>query len=230
MNNYFPRVKRDNNTESPADFLNKRVRLEVNQLSENNCGNSKCENCKKLEKIIDAYKKENIELSNDNKQLKKMFNKSNQINLEKDVLICRLKNEENKNYSGTVFSEFGDIFEDTELKTLRSISASSHRDSTFILNVIRILYKNNSAILSSRTAFNKTANKQPVTPEKKVIINKLYKERLKSLNLNAAEYTVRYSKMNEYMMNGIKNEANKMKTGAASSTKQSSRGPEFDEI
>lgn len=143
----------------------------------------------------------------DNKSLKHMFSKCTKVNLKEDLEIKQLakKEEEHKVHNPLIFNNFENIFEASELTTLRSIPFSSSRDSSFILQVLRFLYKDDLSILNSRTASTKVANKDPISPEKKTILVGLYNERLSSLKLTDLDLDSRNAKLNEFVMTGINN-------------------------
>lgn len=70
-----------------------------------------------------------------------MLRKTNEINLEKDMKIKYL-GEKNKGIdSGNLYSGQHLIFDVNELRTIHSIGTGSKNDSTFILHIMRSLYK-----------------------------------------------------------------------------------------
>lgn len=113
--------------------------------------NPKIQKLQNWKKMADEYK-------NDIKRLKKNYNSSTRINLEKDVRISdleRQKSNPEKVCSVSIFANSEHLFEPEDMKSLRSISTVSQRDSTFILTLIRILYKNNLNLTPQRSASKK---------------------------------------------------------------------------
>lgn len=227
INRYFP-VKRKS-SETMADFLDKRIKKEVETLNKPNNENmseSNCEVCKnksekitELEAIIETYKRKNNELLADNRQLKKMFNRSTKNNFDKDLRIADLERREKTDaklqfgenviptpdQNNSSFSEFAHYFTNEELKALRSVPGVKNRDSSFVLFTIRYLYKNNLDILSTRTASREKNNRKQITPEKKKIIEGIYNERLRTLNLSDHEHRERSMKIVRHITNGCFN-------------------------
>lgn len=228
LTNYFATKKRPADTSSD-EFLNKRLREEKERLNSHPTDTQQehskskkpksCQDCKKkdselekLKKTFNDLQKVNTGLVKDNKSLKHLLSKCTKVNLEKDLKIEKLTHQrEESDVSPMIFGKYEDIFEDKELTTLRSIPFTKSKDSSFILQVIRLLYKNNLDALKSRTTASKTADKSPITPEKKAVIKDLYDERLNSLKLNDFELSTRKSKLNEYTMTGITNIRKSMK-------------------
>lgn len=216
---YFPIQKRPNEISS-KNFLNKRLKQENSENGQISYEHSDCENCSQkdieindLKKKISDLEKQNVELRNDNKQLKYMYNKSNAVNLDKDIKIDLLVKEkaqkDGKNEAtidnNVLFKNFEHSFNERELAQLRSIPNVKSRDSSFILQVLRFIYKNDLSILNLRTASSNVTNKKPITPQKKNIIENIFWERLDSLKLNVIECDLRKAKLNEFIINGISN-------------------------
>lgn len=144
----------------------------------------------------------NKELIKDNKNLKHVLAHSNRVNLNKDLEIEQLEKEFNEKCDNNsvkltdeiVFSRFANTFNQEELSSLRSIPSSSSRDSSFILQALRILYKEDLSVLHTRTASSILADKKPITPQKKEIIQAIFYERLDTLKLDITECKLRKSK------------------------------------
>lgn len=190
------------------------------------------------EKVVDLeienekLKTENLKLKKDNQDLKKLFNKSNQVNLQKDLLIAQLKQQIDENSSNSasnissssqknrqkiLFTQFEDKIDIAELVKLRSINDKREKDCTFVLQCLRILYKNNERLLCERTAAKNTSSKRELSPEKKSVISELFYERLSAINLNPNEEQERRSKLRSLIASGIHNIANSIKQKSAAS-------------
>lgn len=192
INYYFPNPKKV--LESSSDFLAKRLRVEKNTLNKSvdkrehlpDVGNpvqnhAECnEKIQKLQNEIEELRKSNFELLNDNKSLKKLFDQLIKVNLQKDIKINNIVSDTKNSlisYGEKVFSKFEETFEQSELKTLRSISINQTSDSTFILTLIRLLYKENPNLLMFRTSSKPTETKIPITPSKKDTVTNMYIQR-----------------------------------------------------
>lgn len=223
---YFPNAKQKNQPPQKK-FLAERIHQEAEKIQKkdsNECDNvKKCVNCEKcsekereineLQEKLKISEKKNSELFKDNKQLKHMLTQSNRVNLNKDIKIEQLQKQIAKEpeiisvkfNDKLTFSRFANIFNEQELASFRSIPASSSRDSSFILLALRTLYKDDLSILYSRTTSNALQDKQPITPQKKQIIQEIFYERLETLKLDIIECNLRKSKLNEHTATGINN-------------------------
>lgn len=79
------------------NYMLERIRKETDKLD-------KVEEVVYVDVDVDFFKnkvkeleKENLKLKKDNQDLKKLYNKSNEVNLQKDILIKELKKQINKN-------------------------------------------------------------------------------------------------------------------------------------
>lgn len=169
---------------------------------------------------VSALEKQVSSLTKDNKNLKYLLNKSNQINLQKDLLIIQLKNtisENEKNKSELhipnrnqvraeiLFQNFENEISQNDLLSLRSINDKKEKDSTFVLKSLKIIYKDNLSVLSQKCATTTTSTKQQLTPYKKKVLNDLFIERLSSMNLSVHEEVERKSKFRQLLSNALNN-------------------------
>lgn len=169
---------------------------------------------------VSELEKENLKLKKDNTDLKKLFNKSNQVNLQKDLLIHQLRKQLNENNGQLksdsldesqtkkqklLFEKFQNTIDSENLVKLRSISDRKEKDSTFVSQCLKILYESDVSVLTERTATKTTSNKEELTPEKKSIINQLFFERLSSINLSPKDEEERRSKLRIHLSNSIHN-------------------------
>lgn len=224
INFYFSKAKRSREETPAANFFAKRLRRECEILSNSQVekddehfehlseDHSECvKKIKQLQKQVEdlSTKNRDLEIRNntlqkDCKHLKKLFDESNKINLQKDIRINSILNEKsNSEESQSMFNNFKIYFTDNELRDLRSIQIRSPGDSTFIINCLRMLYKQNLQMLAYRTAEISLENKQPITPSKKKIISNIYKERL--LYVPSSEFQWRLKKLNAHIKSGIRN-------------------------
>lgn len=223
INHFFSKVKRPIEENSPTNFLAKRLRQEIEAVNilekethkeiEDEPNHLECsKKLKELEAIIQNLTTKNRDLvaqnnvlQKDCKQLRKLFNESNKMNLQKDIKINSILIDKNTGPAAeqSMFKSFQGIFTETELRDLRSIPISTTSDSKFITSCLRMLYKQDLSVLASRTAEFATNNKKPITPSKKQTIEKIFKERL--LYAPSEEYSGRLKKLNEFLKWGIRN-------------------------
>lgn len=188
-------------------------------------------NWKRIKLKLLNYKKKNAQLEKDNKELKYLLNKSNQQNLKKDILLDKLNKQiENKNLllekcqndvsennnienessrkescqNELLFKQFEGKINEDDLTRLRSLSDDKHKDSTFVLRCLEILYNENLAVLCEKRA-KSTNTKQALSPEKRVMIENLFTERLKSINLSAQDHSARIVRFRTILSSGLSN-------------------------
>lgn len=93
-------------------------------------------------------------------------------NLKKDLKIRELEAK----MHDSRYDEFDGIIPKETLKELKSIDDASTKDSNFVLNVVRGLYKNDLNHLRNKTLSGR--KKEALTPEKVDLINKICMKRL----------------------------------------------------
>lgn len=109
-----------------------------------------------------------------------------------------------------LFSKFSDRFTATELDELRSISESNDskaNDSTFVLKILRFLYKNDMEKIASITVSgsSRTGDKERISQQNFDTINDMLAERFISLKLLPSEYAMRIKLVSTHIKNGIFN-------------------------
>lgn len=112
------------------------------------------------------------------------------------------------NDANKFFSTFENVLTHDELARLRSILPNQKFDSSFVLNSIRFLYKNNNQQISSLSLTGRSRGseaKQRICPEKYETVKNLFLERLTSLKLNSNEFTNRLKQLNQLMKNAFIN-------------------------
>lgn len=108
----------------------------------------------------------------------------------------------------TLFSKYSSVFDVKDLAGINSIGDGKSNDSTFVLNVIRSLYRANPDRVGSITVsgISRSAEpKQKMTPEKHEIVKGMYDERLVALNLEEADHSQRKKKLAVHMKNAFIN-------------------------
>lgn len=112
-----------------------------------------------------------------------------------------------------IFANYEYIFTSEEVAKLRKIGSNRKEDSTFILHVIRFLYKDDMDQISGLTISGRSAGnqKQKISSIKYNVIRNLYAERLKSLKLHAPEFIDREKQANKHIKNAFSNLLRKMR-------------------
>lgn len=109
-----------------------------------------------------------------------------------------------------LFSKFSDRFSSTELADLRSISESNDskaNDSTFVLKILRFLYKNDmeKIALITVSGSSRTGDKERISQQNFDTVNDMLVERFRSIKLLPSEYAMRIRLVGTHIKNGIFN-------------------------
>lgn len=143
---------------------------------------------KELENELLEEKQKNLKLSNDLKASVGLLKNVNTINMSKDIQIDHLNKKLKYTSSPALsnedqlFKEFSSIFDQNQLKNLRSISSGKSKDSTFVMMAMRFLYPD-PTVLNNRSVTGKMRNKikkTKMTPRKMEIITKMMSQRVNS--------------------------------------------------
>lgn len=157
-------VENDSNSKIELDVAHLQIKLE--------------EANKKIEHLNGTIVQQNEDI----KLLKRALKISNQLCVSKDVKIERLLKEKSKCVVGksqskpVMFKNFESRVDSSMLKQLRNIPPGQKQDSTFILMMVRYLYREDRSILCDRTVSGK--GKTPITPTKKRVMDEMLKERV----------------------------------------------------
>lgn len=147
---------------------------------------------------------------------KQLLRKSNDLNVQKDLKIQQLLNEINANKkvnsTSCLFDEYSSQFNPAELKTLRSTGPGIGNDSTFILNMMRFLYKSELTKLNDRSATGrkwKGVSKLEISFEKKEVMRKMLNDRVTEEVKNHVggdgEMHARIKRLNDLIKSAIHN-------------------------
>lgn len=112
------------------------------------------------------------------------------------------------NDANKMLSKFENDFTQNDLAKLRSMGTTKTDDSSFILNSIRFLYKNDTDKISSVSLTGRSRGaeaKQKMSPQKYDTIKDLFTERLNSLKLNSIDFAERSKELNKHMKNAFIN-------------------------
>lgn len=119
----------------------------------------------KLSEELEGYRRK---ISDKNKKYFELTS----LNLKKDVIIRQLEIEK----KSSIFNEFGEVLSETAINDLISIENVAKKDSYFILNVMRDVYRNDIERLQNKTYSGR--KKEPLTPQKVKLIENIFKKRL----------------------------------------------------
>lgn len=147
---------------------------------------------------VNLLKQEIDDSTNAIKKLKEEYKDLLIKNLQKDVIIRELKQK----LGVKKYCNFENILSESCLGELRCIGTSVKDDSKFIAVVLKDLYVNTDSLkqkcLSGRS---KSGDKSQITPEKKVVLEKVYSERMS--NLPKTEVKERANNLSKIIRNVI---------------------------
>lgn len=147
-------------------------------------------------------KAENNKLLRDLKSVKKLLNETSVLSATKEIKLKILEKKSDEQMP--LYDDYSEILSDAVLKELRKLAVSRRSDSTFVLKIMRQLYSENIQDLQMVTACGRAENGL-IPAEKRTILQKMFTERLASLNLKESEWIERYSRLNELMNSAINN-------------------------
>lgn len=147
---------------------------------------------------IDLLKKELSQWSLKVKQLKDEYKVSLVTNLQKDLIIRDLRQQ----IKSIKYIKFEANISNSCLDRLRSIGDTCKEDSIFVGVLLKDLYSENGALKQkSLSGRSKTGEKSEFTPEKKQLLEEIYKERMSYLQPSQAE--IRKDDLKKYIRNAI---------------------------
>lgn len=143
------------------------------------------------------------------KEAKVLLKKTSHVNLQKDLLIDKLKGDSQINQTkNNLYQEFESSFNEVDLRAIRSIGPGPSKDSTFVNRIMASLYKGTEFDkLRNRRAKGGKYNgiqKNGVTPEKKEIIKRMLQERVNA-ELTEGDVKNRMGHLNRLIRSAIHN-------------------------
>lgn len=161
----------------------------------------------------DNFKQKSMAAEKKLKFAKKLLRQSSGLLLEKDIQIKQLmeRSIENRDIpNDALFAKHSNNFEHEELKAIRSTQPGFKNDSTFVLKIMRALYKGNELEkLKNRTATGRKYNgneKREISFEKKDIIKEMLLERINDeVRDNIADTCKRLKRINDLIRSAIHN-------------------------
>lgn len=135
------------------------------------------------EEEIDLLKKELNSLIDKEKELKENYKHILIENMKKDLLIDSLEKSDQKDKQ---FESFKDHISSSVLNELRAKSSLRSDDPNFISVALHGLYGNDIGILKKKTLSGRSdcGGKQPISPKKKEILERIFEERLNASPVN----------------------------------------------
>lgn len=109
-------------------------------------------------------------------------------------------------FKDVLFSKFVKNFSTSELAELRSFESSKNNDSTFVLKIIRCLYKNELEKIESISVTGRSRKgdpKEKMSEQNLNIVKDMLTERLESLNLTSKENVGRIKLVNTHIKNAF---------------------------
>lgn len=165
----YPSVAKYLSKITKKDFIKSKFVARIEQVEEKQISNE--ESQEKRKRISNEYRQEEendlqkrVRLAEENLKLaKQMLRKSSEINLEKDFKINQLTEKIANTLNSTSplpFEDFKSHFEPADLKSIRSIKSGQKNDSSFILRIMKSLYKNDTAKLKKTFGNRKKIQKR----------------------------------------------------------------------
>lgn len=213
VSGFFNKLKKDNLNDKNsfvAGKLNEAIDKTLNQDScEENCAQNTQEDVRTLHEKIGLLEKEL-------KQAKTLLRRANDINMQKDLQIQTLKQQLSSNKQPTekselLFGNHANRFDSTDIRQIRSIKSGRQYDSTFILAIMRALYRSEEDKIKDRRVtarkYNSTT-KLEITADKKQMMQEMFEERVIAESDAASENAAieeRLKKLNEHMRHALRN-------------------------
>lgn len=194
------------------EFLNAKIIESIGGLSESNNG---CTQCQKEYQQICALECTKCKLANQKlKEAKVLLKKSSHVNLQKDLLIDKMRSESQSDankFESSLYQAFETSFDAADLKAIRSVLPGPSKDSTFVNKIMSALYKGSEFNkLCKRSAAGrryKGIEKSGITPEKKDLIEMMLHERIVAESKDCPENSAkkRTSGLNRFIRSAIHN-------------------------
>lgn len=146
--------------------------MSVEVADDNECTNSACH------AEITELEKQLFESQKRIQDGKKTYHELLVQNLKKDIQINQLQEKMSN------FNEFRGAISNNAIDMLNSIDNSDAKDSLFVLTALKDLYQHDLNNLkqksySGQKRLNANSSKDPITPEKKNVLQELFSHRLK---------------------------------------------------
>lgn len=225
---YFGKKKQQLNFDDKCQFIASKSDEIIQKTLNKEVLENDEENAQKRD--IELLREQNKILEKNLKQAKILLRKANDINMQKDMQIKLLQKKLNKietcqEKNELLFQTHTDRFDSLDLKRIRSIKAGKRNDSTFILAIMRALYKNQESKLKERRVTKrdfKGSKKFEISADKKEIMRGMFEERISNELGESDESINRIKKLNEVMRFALHNSVKTYENASKTATRNNS--------
>lgn len=208
---FFPRTKKNSSAGEKENVEKKMTENFYDKcLNTKKCQCDQKETCLKIK--INELKEKMLEYENMVKTARSVIEeKEEKINrLQENVCLdVAAKNTTSTQSVSSSFESFSVHFKPEQLECLRLINSDERGDSTFVLNAIKFLYDGRLHTLETKTACGRKIKddkaKTMMTPQTKLIVERIYTERLDLLGIGALQHNVRRKKINKLIKDAFIN-------------------------
>lgn len=153
---------------------------------------------------------QNSKLVKDNRALKKLLDASKSTNLYKDLKITRLKASnsvaESSEPKSMLFKDYESYFTHSEMKGLRSFGKGKRKDAAFITSCVKFVYQGDVVRIRKKCSGDRRIKgKEPISPDKKELLTKMFNERLEADQTNDENGFERCGRLNRLIGDAIYN-------------------------
>lgn len=212
---FLVKIKKEKEEEegggSVTDFAKNKISCQSNEKLKIEKVNDENE-LQRLKSELELEKKKNQHLEENVKKSVALVKEASIINLQKDIEIEQLNRRLKKIAVGheqesdtVLFNEFNGIFNNNQLKELRSIASGKPNDFKFVRAILKFMYPDANALIDlSVTGKGRESNKSKMNPENVKIISKILHIRLLSEEgLQESEVLKRLSNVRMLIKDGI---------------------------
>lgn len=158
---------------SASEIMNATIEF-VEDGNDNVCSNENCHS--EIHQLLLQYSVLEKKIA----EAKDRYHSNLTENLKKDIIIEKLEKE----LKDHRYSSFRNVFTATTIAELQSMEESQKKDTAFITIAVKGLYRNDLNRLMGKNSSGRTkkigSKKEPMSPEKIKLIEKLFDERLRS--------------------------------------------------
>lgn len=182
--------------------------------------NDRCDECSAQ---IESLQKQIVEAKEKIKKIEDAIKSCRLIISEKDSEIVNLQkkvpdalNHALAKSDQLMFQSFSSDFDSEQIRSLRSFSTAPRADATFISFAVKSLYAENPDIVKSKSACGRkykiNQNKEMMTPEKKKILENIFDERLRTIELSLIEKNTRQKRLNKLIKDAFTSISNSIES------------------
>lgn len=183
-----PATPPPNATESPT--VPSRATSEINSQLE----------CELLRQRCTELESENRKLLKDNKMMKKLLKKYENVNMIKDIRLMNTQVGPDR----LLFKNQEQFFNPKQLKKIRSLRKGQKADSTLVYKLVEYLFEGQD-VHDLCVSNKRTGHRKPISPGKKEMIGNMLEERIDSEQITAEEKMKRNERVNALVGYAINN-------------------------